>query len=56
MRNILINFYYLIYSITLKIIKFLRLIFSDMSYYIKQFKGLNGLHLISINFEDVWAM
>lgn len=30
------------------------LIFSDMSYYIKQFKGLEGLNLISLNFEDVW--
>lgn len=32
------------------------LIFSDMSYYIKQFKGLEGLNLISLNFEDVWAI
>jgi vacuolar protein sorting-associated protein 54 len=30
------------------------LIFSDMTYYIKQFKNLKGLHLISINFLDVW--
>lgn len=30
------------------------LVFSDMSYYIKQFKLLNGLHLITLNFEDVW--
>jgi hypothetical protein len=26
-----------------------------MSYYIKQFKNLNGLHLIQINIEDVWG-
>jgi vacuolar protein sorting-associated protein 54 len=31
------------------------LIFSDMSYYIKQFKSLSGLHVISLNFEDVWS-
>jgi vacuolar protein sorting-associated protein 54 len=31
------------------------LIFSDMSYYIKQFKSLDGLHLISLNFEDVFS-
>jgi vacuolar protein sorting-associated protein 54 len=30
------------------------LICSDMSYYIKQFKSLDGLHLISLNFEDVF--
>lgn len=32
------------------------LIFSDMSYYIKQFKNLNGLHLIKLNLEDVWSL
>ena len=26
-----------------------------MSYYIKQFKNLNGLHLIQLNLEDVWG-
>ena len=31
------------------------LLFADISFYIKQFKGLNGLHLISLNFEDAWA-
>lgn len=31
------------------------LIFSDMSFYIKQFKSLEGLHQISLNFEDVWS-
>ena len=31
------------------------LLYADLSFYIKQFKGLNGLHLISLNFEDAWS-
>jgi len=31
------------------------LLCADLSFYIKQFKGLNGLHLISLNFEEAWS-
>lgn len=31
------------------------LMYSDMAYYIKQFKNLDGLHLIELQFQDVWT-
>jgi len=30
------------------------LVMSDLTYYLKQFKNMSGLHLIPLNLEDVW--